>query len=257
MFLEKGKLILTAKDKNGRVLNDPAPCYTKFNDKIGLPIFVLVDNFSASASEVLSGVLQDYKKAKLIGEKTFGKGSMQRTWPLNSTNGKSAFHMTMAKYYLPSDRCIHEIGLEPDIKISYAPRDPWKDFAFNKVIDSGLLDKYGEKYYAENKELFSRLAEDDGLDPSQYPGFNDFFKDLKDKLETHLSENEVREILRGYIRKIVEDERGKEFIVDLQTDVQIQRAIIEALNELKINPVTIPAYKPFANKFDKPPENPK
>ena len=253
MFLEKGKEVLTTKDKDGNILERFG---TEDDNKIDLPVYVLVDNGSASASEILAGVLQDYKKAKLIGEQTFGKGSVQTIFELGSTGRKAALRLTIAKYYLPSGRCIHkeegkEGGLEPDIKISETERDPWKDFAFNKVLESNELDNYGDSYFSKNKELFRELAEDDGLTPSRYPGFSEFYKTLREKLEIHLSENDVREILREYARKRVADEKGEEFIVDTQNDIQLQRAIVEAAKDTNINMGNIPSYKAFAHKFDK------
>jgi carboxyl-terminal processing protease len=259
MFLEKGKEILTTKDKDGHILER---FNTEDDNKIDLPVYILVDNGSASASEILAGVLQDYKKAKLIGEQTFGKGSVQTIFELASTTRKAALRLTIAKYYLPSGRCIHkedgkEGGLEPDIKISESERDPWKDFAFNKVLESNELDNYGNLYFSQNKELFRELAEDDGLNASRYPGFRDFFKTLREKLEIHLTENDVREILREYIRKRVADEKGEEFIVDTQNDIQLQRAIVEAAKDAGINLKNIHSYKAFANKFDKKEDAPK
>jgi carboxyl-terminal processing protease len=263
MFIEKNKVILTTKDKDGNLLEEPYK--TMDDNKIDLPVFVLVNDGSASASEILAGVLQDYGKAKLIGQKTFGKGSVQRLWPLKSTQGKTVFRITIAKYYLPSDRCIHKEngsdgGLTPDIEIAQPERDPWKDFAFNKVMESDVLIKYVENNYEKNKDLFTRLAEDDRLDYSLYPGFNELYDSLNQKLNIHLSKNDVREIAWDYIRKQVADDRGEEFIVNLQDDVQLQRAIIEALNTLKIAPETIESYKKLAHKFDKaetPKETPK
>lgn len=256
MFLEKDKVIITTKEKNGQVIDK---ILTAKDDKIDLPVYVLVDNGSASGSEIVAGVLQDYKRGILIGQPTYGKGSVQKPFDLASTDRKSTLKLTIAKYYLPSNRCIHREangagGLDPDIKIAEAPRDPWKDYAFAKVYDSDLLRKYREEHYARNKELFSQLAEDDGYDSKKYPGFTELYDNLKENLQIHLSEAEVREILRDYIRRLVADDRKEEFLFDLQTDIQLQRAIVEALKGLKVDAETIPAYKPFAHKFDKPEE---
>ena len=76
------------------------------------PMVILVNGSSASASEIVSGALQDFKRAKLIGEKTFGKGSVQRLLPMTDTikeflGGESTLRLTVQHYYLPSGRSIH------------------------------------------------------------------------------------------------------------------------------------------------------
>ncbi|MGB5868423.1 MAG: S41 family peptidase [Arcobacteraceae bacterium] len=81
-----------------------------------VPMVVLVNGGSASASEIVSGGLQDLKRAVIIGEETFGKGSVQRIIPIND-DGSEAIKLTIAKYYLPSGRTIQAKGIVPDIKV--------------------------------------------------------------------------------------------------------------------------------------------
>jgi len=78
------------------------------------PMVVLVNGGSASASEIVSGALQDHKRAVLVGEKTFGKGSVQVVLPINKTE---AIKLTIARYYLPTGRTIQAVGVTPDIKV--------------------------------------------------------------------------------------------------------------------------------------------
>lgn len=111
-FIEKGNTILTVKDKeeNAEVYKSKGGIY---ND---IPMVVLVDGNSASASEVLTGALKDYKRATIIGTKTFGKGIVQEF--LNTGDG-SRLKVTYAKYYTPNNNYIHKIGIEPDIEVIY------------------------------------------------------------------------------------------------------------------------------------------
>jgi len=80
------------------------------------PLVVLVNDGSASASEIVSGSLQDHKRAIIVGEKTFGKGSVQVVMPVGNSE---SLRLTIARYYLPSGRTIQAVGVTPDIEVSY------------------------------------------------------------------------------------------------------------------------------------------
>ena len=82
-----------------------------------IPLVVLVNGGSASASEIVAGALQDHKRAVLVGEATFGKGSVQKIFPFGSKN-EEALKITIAKYYLPTGRSIQAVGIKPDIIVA-------------------------------------------------------------------------------------------------------------------------------------------
>ena len=110
-FLDGGEIVST----RGREKNDIKIYTAKRGDALkGKPIIVLINRGSASASEIVSGALKDHKRAILLGEKSFGKGSVQTIIPLK---GNGALRLTTAKYYLPSGNSISEIGVEPDIVV--------------------------------------------------------------------------------------------------------------------------------------------
>ena len=81
---------------------------------------MLVDNASASASEILSGALKDYKKATLVGTKTFGKGMVQKIIPMQNETG---LNLTIAKYLTPKGTDINKKGINPDIKVNFTLND--------------------------------------------------------------------------------------------------------------------------------------
>lgn len=111
-FLETNQLIVYIE---GRKKSERQNFYSDPGEKVlDLPIAILVNDSSASAAEIVAGCLQDYKRAVLIGERTFGKGSVQSVIPLTN---QSAVRLTTAKYYTPSERVIHEHGIEPDISV--------------------------------------------------------------------------------------------------------------------------------------------
>ena len=110
-FLDSGEIV-SIRGRN----KDDIKIYTaKKGDVLnGKPLVVLINRGSASASEIVSGALKDHKRAILLGEKTFGKGSVQTIIPLKDKGG---LRLTTAKYYLPSGTSISEIGVEPDISV--------------------------------------------------------------------------------------------------------------------------------------------
>ena len=103
-----------------------------------MPICVLINGASASASEVLAGALRDNKKATLIGEKSYGKGVVQTVY--NLSDG-SALKITTAKYYTPSGECIDKKGIKPDIEVKmnadkpFAAMDLSEDIQLQKAIE--------------------------------------------------------------------------------------------------------------------------
>ena len=106
-FLDEGTIV-TTKDKKGNVVTEESDA-----EKDDIPMTVLVNENSASASEILSGALKDRKRAKVIGEKTFGKGIVQKLFPLNDGSGAK---ITISEYHTPSGAKINKVGVSPDIE---------------------------------------------------------------------------------------------------------------------------------------------
>ena len=100
---------------------------------------ILVNGGSASASEIVAGCLQDLQRAKLVGARTFGKGSVQSILPMRDG---SALRITTAKYFTPSDRIIHETGIEPDYLIEMTP-EQMRDVMMKR--SPGVLESLDDK----------------------------------------------------------------------------------------------------------------
>ena len=127
-FLDDGEIVST----RGRKSRENRKFFAKKGDKIeGKPLIVLINNGSASASEIVAGALQNQKRAILLGETTYGKGSVQSIIPLKN---KGAIRLTISKYYLPSGESISEVGVSPDIRIE----EQGDDFLFNTTTDNQL-----------------------------------------------------------------------------------------------------------------------
>jgi carboxyl-terminal processing protease len=125
LFLEKGEIVSTRSRNESDTVKFMA---TEGDIAKGLPIVVLINEGSASASEILAGALQDHHRAIILGEKSFGKGSVQTVIPLRDYG---AMRITTARYYTPSGRSIQAKGIEPDIEVKPAKVEELESYALN------------------------------------------------------------------------------------------------------------------------------
>ncbi|MDR1912026.1 MAG: S41 family peptidase [Helicobacteraceae bacterium] len=114
IFVDKGAIV----SQKGRVESENVVFNaSKSGSLTNIPMVVLVNGGSASASEIVAGSLQDHRRAVIVGEKTFGKGSVQVVLPLRDTGDGDAIRLTIARYYLPSGRSIQATGIVPDVEV--------------------------------------------------------------------------------------------------------------------------------------------
>ena len=127
-FLENGEIVST----KSRQPSENRKWFAKKGDLTnGKTLIVLINYGSASASEIVAGALKDHKRAIILGENSFGKGSVQSIIPLKN---KGAIRLTVAKYYLPSGKSISEVGVSPDIEIS----EEGEEFSIKSETDNQL-----------------------------------------------------------------------------------------------------------------------
>ncbi|ASW44259.1 S41 family peptidase [Clostridium isatidis] len=130
-FIEKGKIITYTIDK----YDNKVESKSVGGDAIGMPLVVLIDGGSASASEVVTGALRDYGVATTVGEKSFGKGIVQQL--IEFEGGTVGLKVTTSKYYSPKGENIHKIGITPDIEVSI-PKETMQ-MEYNRSIDTQYL----------------------------------------------------------------------------------------------------------------------
>jgi carboxyl-terminal processing protease len=112
LFLERGEIV----SQRGRRRNDIERYHARAGDATnGAPIVVLVDAGTASAAEIVAAAIQDHRRGIVMGERTFGKGSVQTLLPLG--RGDTALRLTTARYYTPSGRSVQEGGINPDVLV--------------------------------------------------------------------------------------------------------------------------------------------
>ena len=127
-FLNDGEIVST----KGRKISETRRFFSKKGDGInGKPLIVIINTGSASAAEIVSGALKDHKRAIILGERSYGKGSVQSIIPLRNSGG---LRLTISKYYLPSGKSISEVGVLPDIIVEEAE----KEFKINTKTDNQL-----------------------------------------------------------------------------------------------------------------------
>ena len=137
-FIDEGTIVYT-KNRKGEI--DSLFSASKQNTTVNqdIPIIVLINKGSASASEILSGALKDHKRAYLMGERSYGKGSVQQLFPLYNSDGVK---ITIARYYTPSDVNIDKIGIPPDREVKNLEEfTPEQEKAYLEMLDSDIIAK--------------------------------------------------------------------------------------------------------------------
>ena len=197
-FIDEGPIVST----KSRLLFENSQ-FTANKDKTtvkrNIPVVVLINKGAASASEIVSGALKDYHLAYLVGERTYGKGSVQQVIPLSNTDG---IKITMARYYTPSDMNIDKIGIPPDLEI--------------KNLDS--LSEEEEKLYVEmvNSDIITKTVE-------QKPGMTE--ADIAEAAKAIAAEYPLDERLIRRLLRIQVQKTQTAPLYDLDYDLQLNEAI--------------------------------
>lgn len=171
-FLEKAVDVVSAFHQSGKVVIQKGrppksdAIYTTGNVKTGLPLVVLQNNGSASASEIVSGAIQDLGRGTVVGEQSFGKGTVQELVPMK--NGAS-LRITVAKWLTPNGRDIGEVGIDPDILVERTTEDyeneldPQMDVAL-RLLRGEELEKLKEEFAREGEDMLSDLKEEESAE---------------------------------------------------------------------------------------------
>jgi carboxyl-terminal processing protease len=163
-MLPAGKIVYT-EDKDGNVTSE----YNSTDDEqFTKPLALLVNGYSASASEIFAGAIKDYGIGTLVGTNTFGKGIVQRVFPLEDG---SAVKLTIAKYFTPNGNDIHKVGIKPDIEVefdseAYTESDGEKDNQLDAAVDN-ILEKLGKKTVGDSKENAASESDENSAEEAE------------------------------------------------------------------------------------------
>lgn len=199
IFLPAGKEIVSVRGRGGKLEKVHNASDSDFK-VLDTPMVILMNNGSASASEIFAGAMQDHGRAKIIGTQSFGKGSVQHIYPLSY---KTGIALTIQKYYTPKGVSIHKIGITPDEVVqALAPEEDEKP-QIEKLLKQNAL----VEFVKENPDGYTEI------------NIQKWFEKLQ-KMEI-----KIRPILAKYLLKREYQMTEKAPIFDLEFDPQLQRAI--------------------------------
>ena len=233
LFIPKGKAVVSMKGK-AATANSMHPTNNEPVD-LEIPLAILVDGSSASASEIVAGAIQDYDRGVIIGQRTFGKGLVQNILPLSYN---TQMKVTVAHYYIPSGRCIQEIdyshkkdttqmkkdtlgkafktmggrtvyeghGITPDVKVE---RDPYATVTAYLYAKNYIFD-YANKFYSEHKSIAP--SDRFKIDEATY---QDFMKFVKDKNFSYTTESEKA------IEKLKKTAKDEGYLDKIQPQIEL------------------------------------
>ncbi|CAA6818720.1 MAG: Carboxyl-terminal protease (EC [uncultured Sulfurovum sp.] len=178
MFVQEGAIV----SQKGKIPEENLVYNaSQANTDLSTPLVILVNGGSASASEIVSGALQDHKRAVVVGNKTFGKGSVQVVMPISQDE---ALRLTIARYYLPSGRTIQAVGVTPDVEVSFGEIKKAeegisiKEKDLQKHLESELEKVDGKKEEENTKENKKVITEEQIYKDSQLKSAVDILKAL-------------------------------------------------------------------------------
>jgi carboxyl-terminal processing protease len=243
LFLEPDRLIVYSmgRPESNLPMHRRQDYYARRAPRTRRPMAVLINGGSASASEIVAGALRDHQRATLVGEKSFGKGSIQSLIDIRTTGPESQLKLTVAKYYLPNGDCIHKKGIDPHIEVEYPELSRERQEAIMAVREKMFVFDYVRETVPRHSDRFRELFAFDADDLDAYPEIEALRQTIREagiEIEPRDLRREIRQQLMTYLQS----EKGEDMVVDPQTNLRLQRAILELRKQLPREAETSPLY---------------
>ena len=211
-FISEG-VIVSTKGRNNE-FDEEYPAHSAILCSPEIPIVVLVDEYSASASEIVAGAIKDTGRGILVGEKTYGKGVVQKRYPLT---GIGAISLTISSYYTPNGTSIDKSGITPQVAVTEPKPDRYEQMRQRFVVEKNAIEDFVTNWIEEEIKRTGEIPKDFGLLETELPQFQ----------ET-LAEDGLRVSLRWLTlraEQLFNLNVGIERVVNLKYDTQLQKAI--------------------------------
>lgn len=288
MFLPAGKIVVYQQGRKESPEGKRKEHRTKHPQLLGnFPLTILINEESASASEIVSGALKVHKRATIVGQRSFGKGSVQKLFDVDSTGKKSRLRLTIAYYYLPDGTLIHRERSTRDMRIRSVLDNlitGWEQSGIISPHQSEVLhDMYkpspggvapdvtiaaNERTLAERlklaeverSQLIVKYIKNNYVqhrklfhklaiyDGEDEKAYPGFEDQIMAKITNGLDVVTVRNYLRTNLRRFVQDDLGRELPQDFQGDNQLERGISEVVKGCGLTAEEIPEYKGLAKR---------
>ena len=212
-FISRGIIVSTQGKLNRYSQEYPATPETLCPAEIKL--VVLVNEYSASGSEIVAGAIKDSKRGAILGKKTFGKGVVQQRFPLNSLDKKGAVSLTVSTYYTPSGVSINETGIEPNVEVEMSKLDEV----------TAAIRAYARKYVKTFvEEWIERTEREIGETPKDFSQLEAALPELMETLAEHKIALDM-EIVKNEANMFFNRNVGIDQLIDLVNDNQLQNAV--------------------------------
>ena len=246
-FIDKGLIVSTKSETNSK-FDEEYPATSNILCPLDIPLVVLVNEYSASASEIVAGAIKDTRRGILVGQKTYGKGVVQKRYELSD---RSSMSLTISTYYTPNGTSINEVGITPQVSVAREEPDEIEHIMLRKLASTDSVENFVSKWIDDAHQKQGEMPKDFSLLERDLPKLQQTLKAEENiTLSLRWLSPRAKQIFNLYV--------GIDQVVNLAHDQQLKEAIriIEA-NEVEkyLNPTPDAAEPPSTTQANMPPEH--
>jgi carboxyl-terminal processing protease len=239
-FIDEGLIVSTKGER--REFNEEYPATSELLCPSNIPLIVLVNEYSASASEIVAGAIRDTRRGILVGQKTYGKGVVQKRYPLPDGGSMS---LTISTYYTPNGASINDVGISPQVAIEPDEPDEIEQLMLRKVDVNGDLRNFVTKWIDDHYQRPGEMPKDFSLLETELPNLQETLEEERIFVSLRWLKQRAEELFNLHV--------GIESIVNLDYDRQLQEAIrIIKAEEIEkyLDPIPEEAEMPSTTQAD-------